>query len=128
MPWANSVKALLLIALGGACGAVLRHGAQLLAAPAAWPWGTFSVNAIGCFAIGTLLGAWDGAEWFEGTWRAFLVVGVLGAFTTFSAFSVETLELWRSGRVAATAAYVSGSVGLCIAAAFLGFRLAAALR
>ncbi len=128
MPWANSVKAFLLIALGGACGAVLRHGAQLLAAPAPWPWGTFSVNAIGCLIIGAVLGAWAGVAWFEGTWRAFLVVGVLGAFTTFSAFSVDTLELWRSGRLMATAAYVLGSVGLSIAAAFVGFRLGAVLR
>lgn len=117
------MKALLLVALGGACGAVLRHLGQTLAASASWPWGTFAVNAVGCFAAGALLGAWAGAAWFDAGWRLFLVVGVLGAFTTFSAFSVETLTLWRDGRAAAAGGYVLASVAVSLLAALAGQRL-----
>lgn len=117
------MKAILLVALGGACGAVLRFGVQTLAAPAPWPWGTLAVNAAGSFAIGALLGAFAGAAWFEETWRLFLLAGVLGAFTTFSAFSAETLELWQRGRLVACLAYVGASVLCCLAAVFVGHLL-----
>lgn len=125
---ARTMKALLLIALGGACGAVLRHLGQNLAALATWPWGTFAVNAVGCFAAGALLSAGAGAAWFEAGGRLFLVVGALGAFTTFSAFSVETLALWREARLVAAAGYVLASVAVSLLAACAGQRLGGALR
>lgn len=121
------MKAILWVAAGGACGAVLRYGTQAWASAWALPWGTFIVNVAGSLAIGALIGAFAGAPWFETVGRAFLVAGVLGAFTTFSAFSADTLLLYNEGRVGWAAAYVLASVALSLAAAFAGFRVAAAL-
>ena len=122
------MKAILLVALGGACGAVLRYGVQAIGAPAPWPWGTLLVNAAGSLAIGALLGAFAGDAWFEETGRLFLLAGVLGAFTTFSAFSAETLALWQRGRLMACLAYVGASVLCCLGAVFVGHLLGRRLR
>lgn len=117
------MKTMLWVAAGGACGAVLRYAVQVLAASWSLPWGTFAVNAIGCFAIGALLAAFAGAPWFETVGRAFLMVGVLGAFTTFSAFSADTLLLYEQGRFGWAFGYVTATVFVCIAAAFAGYRI-----
>ncbi len=121
------MKAILWVAAGGACGAVLRYGTQAWASGWSLPWGTFIVNVVGSLAIGALIGAFAGAPWFETVGRAFLVAGLLGAFTTFSAFSADTLLLFQQGRVAWAAGYVLASVALSLAAAYAGFRVAAAL-
>ncbi len=121
------MKTILWVAAGGACGAVLRYGLQTLAAPWPLPWGTFLINAVGCFAIGALIGHLSGVPWFETTGRAFLVAGLLGAFTTFSAFSADTLLLVHQERFGWAVGYVVASVAVCLAAAFVGHRLAGAL-
>jgi CrcB protein len=96
-----------------------------------FPWGTLAVNLAGCFAVG-LLGAVfapPGRIHDLQQLRVFLVVGVLGGFTTFSAFSLETLMLVQRGATSAAAAYAAASLAGCLAAAALGFMLAnAALR
>ena len=123
------VKPLLWVAAGGACGAVLRFAVQ--AATSSWssfPWGTFMVNASGSLAIGVLIALFAGVPWFEGAGRPFLVAGLLGAFTTFSAFSAETVLLFEQGRFGSAAAYVVGSVVVCLAAALAGYRVAGALQ
>ena len=122
------MKTLLWVAAGGACGAVLRYAVQALAASWSLPWGTFAVNAIGCFAIGAMLAAFAGAPWFETVGRAFLMVGLLGAFTTFSAFSADTLLLYEQDRFASALGYVVATVVVCIVAAFAGYRLFGAWR
>lgn len=121
------MKTVLLIALGGACGAVLRYGAQTLAA-AAWPAGTLAVNGLGCLAIGAVWAACAGGPTFDATWRPFLVLGLLGAFTTFSAFAMDASELWQRGRPLAAAAYVGGSVFVSLAAVAAGYRLGGVVR
>lgn len=118
------MKTMLWVAAGGACGAVLRHAVQLAADGARLPFGTFAVNVAGSFAIGLLLGGCAGAPWFEGAGRAFLVVGMLGAFTTFSAFSADALALLQQGRMASAAGYVAATVAACLLAAGAGWRLA----
>jgi CrcB protein len=99
---------LLLVALGGAVGSVLRHLVSLAASAAlgaGFPWGTLAVNAAGSAAIGALasLGV-------QGDARLLLVTGLLGGFTTFSAFSLETAQLWQRGPWLA-ALYVAASLG-----------------
>ena len=106
----------LLVGAGGSVGALLRHA---LAEALARPWATLSANLLGCLAIGVLLGS----RLSDG-WRAFLVVGVLGAFTTFSTFGHEAVTLWSDGQRAHAALYVAGSVLLGLSAVVLGRWLA----
>lgn len=118
------MNSFLLVAAGGAIGACLRHGAGLLGGrylPASWPWATFSVNLIGGFAMG-LVAAWfaSKAGGSGQDLRLFLATGLLGGFTTFSAFSLETLTLLRAGEAGKAAAYAGLSVVLSIAALALG--------
>lgn len=132
-PWVllrrSDVKSILWVAAGGACGAVLRFAVQEIANNwNSFPWGTFLANVTGSLAVGVLIGLFAGVPWFEGTGRALLVAGLLGAFTTFSAFSVEALLLFEQGRFGSAAAYVVGSVVVCLAAALAGYRLAGALQ
>ena len=121
------IKTLCWIALGGALGAVARSlvtGAFFKWLPAAFPWGTLAVNVLGSFAIGILFAWLSGALWLHTMARPFLVVGFLGAFTTFSAFSIETLTLLDDGRAGLALLYSLSSVVACVGAAWLGTRLA----
>ena len=101
------IKTLFAIAIGGACGAVLRYATVSLVA---WwgghVWGTFLVNLIGSFAIGAIVASVLDTAWFESFGRPFLVVGVLGAFTTFSAFSLDAIQLYDADRGLVALAYV----------------------
>ncbi len=116
----------LLVALGGAVGSVLRFWLSNLIqhrAGTAFPWGTIAVNVVGSFLIGFIFCATlDGAK-FAATahWRNFLMVGVLGGFTTFSAFSLQTLELFKSGAPGAALLNVLASLLLCLTATSLGW-------
>jgi len=113
------MQAIVIVFVGGGLGAVLRHLVNLGCARAcgtAFPWGTLVVNAVGGFVMG-LLAAWfalrAGEGWSQSS-RLFLMTGVLGGFTTFSAFSLDAVLLWERGLIALTAAYVVGSVVLSI--------------
>jgi fluoride exporter len=106
-----------LIALGGALGSVLRY---LMVAALAAPWGTAVVNVLGSFAIGLVFVLLDTRT----GWQLFLMTGVLGGFTTFSAFSLDTLKLIHAGQPATAALYVAGSVALSLVAVTLGVVLA----
>lgn len=120
---------LLLVALGGAIGASARYGVGMAALRlmpnAAWPWGTFAANLIGGLLMGLLTG-WlalrGGAE--QETIRLFAAVGVLGGFTTFSAFSLETMLMIERRQWALAGGYVLASVVLAIAALFFGLMIA----
>ena len=119
---------MLLVAAGGACGALLRYAVQTGTASLSLPWGTFVVNVAGCLAIGALLAAFSETAWFEALGRPFLMIGLLGAFTTFSAFSADALLLYENGRFGWALAYVLGTVCACLVAAHLGFKLVGAIR
>lgn len=117
-----------LVALGGAIGASARHGAGLAAvrlAPGGWPWATLFVNVTGSLAMGVLVGwlALKGAESGQNV-RLFLATGVLGGFTTFSAFSLEVASMMREGAMARAAGYAGLSVLVGVAALFVGLWLA----
>lgn len=120
---------LLLVALGGAIGASARYGLGLaalrLAPNAAWPWGTFAANVIGGLLMGLLTGwlALRGGAGQE-TVRLFAAVGVLGGFTTFSAFSLETMLMIERRQWALAGGYVGLSVVLAVAALFVGLMIA----
>ena len=121
------IKHLSWIAAGGAIGAVARYCAVSLAALGGltFPWGTLLVNVAGSLAIGLVIGAFGGQAGFADVAQPFLVVGVLGAFTTFSAFSHETVLLLQDARWGQALAYVVASVALSVAAAWAGLRLGA---
>ena len=115
------------VALGGGLGATLRYGTCLLTMNVerfkAFPAGTALVNVIGCFAIG-LLGGWiESQQSFHHGWRLFLIVGVLGGFTTFSAFGFETVGLLRDGRLLAGFVHVALHLVLALFAVGVGFAL-----
>ncbi|HWN86950.1 MAG TPA: fluoride efflux transporter CrcB [Vicinamibacterales bacterium] len=115
----------LLVAVGGALGSVLRYWAGGLAQQAAggaaggFPIGTLLVNVVGCIAIGALAQLGERSSLAPET-RALLMTGVLGGFTTFSAFANETVLAWRAGAMAVAAANVVLSVALCIAGVAIG--------
>ena len=123
----------LLVALGGALGSVLRWAVTIGVARAtrepAFPWGTLVVNLAGSLVIGVLLGIATDRGALAAPARLLLVTGLLGGFTTFSAFSWEALALLRGGHTWAAGGYIAGSVlgGLAAAAAgwFVAARMAA---
>ena len=119
------------VALGGALGSVARYACSLGAIRwlgASFPWGTLFVNVTGSFAIGMLaaLVSADGRPMLGSDARSFLMIGVLGGFTTFSSFSLETLALARSGALGAASANVALSLVLCLGGVWLGFAAVAA--
>ena len=121
---------LMMIALGGALGAVSRFllgNAVSKAVGNALPYGTFVINVIGCFAMGLLMTLIVDREMLPAAWRLFLCVGFLGGFTTFSSFGYETLMLLAEGRLLAVLAYVGCSVGLGLVAAAAGVLCARAV-
>jgi CrcB protein len=117
-----TVWLLLAIGLGGCIGSIARYTVTALVQPAAgsaFPYGTLVVNVTGCFAAG-LVGGLLEARALSETSRAFLLIGVLGGFTTFSAFGNDTVVLARSGATGAAATNVVASVMLTLAAVSLG--------
>lgn len=112
----------LIVFAGAGIGGMARHGVNLAAARLglAFPWGTLAVNVGGSFLMGVF------AAWFAlrtglpQHWRLFLTTGVLGGFTTFSAFSLDAAVMWERGAFGTLAAYAAGSVGLSIAGVFAG--------
>jgi CrcB protein len=120
----------LAVAVGGALGAVSRYWLMLWIGALAgtrFPWGTALVNLLGSVVIGVLYVLISERLLLSEQWRGLLVVGYLGAFTTFSTFSLDTLLLLQDGRWLPALGYVAGSVLLCLAGAWLGMLLMRAL-
>lgn len=120
--------ALFLVVLGGGIGAGLRHGVNLAAARylgAHFPWGTLTVNIVGSFLIGAFAAwfAFRGDSRSTQSLRLFLTTGILGGFTTFSAFSLDFTQLFQRGDTVLAAGYVVASVALSLLAIFAGLRL-----
>ena len=120
------MRMILAIGLGGALGAVSRHFL------AAWisrltghgfPWGIMTVNILGSFLMGLLITYLSHHFNTTPELRAFIVVGLLGGFTTFSTFSLETVLLIERGQMAEAAGYVAGSVMLAVSGLFAGIWL-----
>lgn len=113
----------LFVLAGSALGGLARFWLGLWAVAAfgpSFPWGTLAINVLGSFVIGAAatalpIGAGDA--------RAFLMVGICGGFTTFSSYSLQSLELLQAGRTEAALAYMAASVALCLAATAAGWGL-----
>jgi CrcB protein len=119
----------LLIAVGGALGTLARYGIGLVAAPfsQSLPWGTILINIAGSFVIG-FFGTFTLAHGrfpVPESLRLFVMVGLCGGFTTFSSFSLQSLDLLRSGATVRAFANIMLSVVLCLAAVALGHLIAA---
>jgi len=119
------------VAIGGALGSMARFWLGIAVAElvgARFPWGTLLINVVGSFVIG----------WFDvltgefGSWtvppdaRVFVLVGICGGFTTFSSFSLQTMQLLQGGEAVRAGAYVLGSVALCLLSVWAGMMLARA--
>jgi CrcB protein len=113
----------LIVFIGAGIGGALRHGVNSASARLlgiGFPWGTLTVNIVGCFAMGLIAGYFAFKGEAGQAWRLFLTTGILGGFTTFSAFSLDTAMLYERGAFGPLALYVGGSVLLSILAVFAG--------
>jgi CrcB protein len=124
------MKGMLFVALGGAMGSLARYGVYV-ASVRLWgpaiPWGTLLVNVAGCLVIGALAGAADARLALHPDLRLFLMTGILGGFTTFSALALDFARLFEAQGVLAGSAYLAASVGLSVGGALLGLLIARAL-
>ena len=111
------------VGLGGAVGTIARYSIGLLFAASSFPWATMAVNVVGSFTIGVLWSLCADQDWFVEWGRGFLLVGVLGGFTTFSAFSLETLLLINDGRMTMAVVYTLATVALCLLGVWLGSKV-----
>jgi len=120
------MKQALIVGLGGLVGSMARYkiGGVILHHSASWrfPLSTFVVNVVGCFVIGLLAALVEHRDYFSADARLFLFTGLLGGFTTFSAFGYEGVFLLRRGEIAIAAAYAALSLVCGFAAVWLGFK------
>lgn len=121
------IKNILLVGLGGAIGSIARYVSQYWITfyyPHRFPWATLTVNIVGCFLIGLFWGlsfkSFDNNE----SWKLFLMTGLCGGFTTFSAFTLESIGLIKENRLTDFLLYVIGSVLIGLLATLLGMKLA----
>ncbi|WP_201861527.1 fluoride efflux transporter CrcB [Microvirga soli] len=122
------MKAYFLVFLGAGIGGALRHGVNVGCARlcgTAFPWGTLTVNVVGSIIMGVFAGwlAFKAGEGWSQPLRLFLTTGILGGFTTFSAFSLDAVLIWERGHMGLAAAYVSASVIFSIAGLLAGLAL-----
>ena len=121
------MKTLLFVALGGAVGASCRYRVGVFSTHfgnGQFPWGTFFFNVARSFALGVLAAVLTFSWSPSPEIRAFIVVGVLGGFTTFSTFSLDALLLFQQGHYNTALLYIGASVILCLIAAFVGIHAA----
>ena len=116
-------KNYLLVGLGGGFGAILRFFVYLSFKNTTFPYMTLFINITGSLVIGLVIGLSVKELNFPSGLKLFLATGICGGFTTFSAFSIENVELLAAGKYNAAFLYIAASVCLGIAAAWLGFKL-----
>lgn len=124
------MEAYFLVFLGGGIGAALRHGINVGAARLlgmGFPFGTLIVNVVGSLVMGLIIEYLALRGEVSQHWRLFLTTGILGGFTTFSAYSLDAALLYERGQIGLAAAYVLGSVAASIAALFIGLLIVRAI-
>lgn len=121
-----------LVAIGGAAGSCLRYWVSLLLGPITighgFPWATFTVNALGSLGLGLVFVLAEDRSWFGADLRLFLGTGVMGGFTTYSAFNLESIGLVQNEAFGRAALYVAGTVLVCLVAGALGLIVGRAFR
>lgn len=120
------IKNIILIGLGGGLGSMARYLCQkwfMDHHPHAYPWGTFSVNIIGCFLIGLFWGLSFKSFAGNESWKLFLMTGICGGFTTFSAFTLEGIGLIKEERAGTFLLYMGGSVLVGLLATYAGIKI-----
>ena len=120
------IKNVLLVGLGGGIGSIARYLCQRWFAAnyvSSFPWGTFTVNIIGCLAIGIFWGLSFKSFNTNESWKLFLMTGVCGGFTTFSAFTLEGVGLLREQKLALFFSYIAASLVIGLLATYIGMRM-----
>ena len=117
------IKNLFIVGLGGGIGSIIRYAASLLINSKLFPYATLAVNITGSFIIGLVFALTIKEAGFSNNWKLFLATGICGGFTTFSAFSLENVELLQNGKIGIAGTYILLSVILGILATFLGYWL-----
>ncbi len=113
----------MLIGLGGGLGSMLRYGSNLLLNGKQFPFSTLTVNIIGSFVIGLAFALSIKDQQFDANWKLFLTTGVCGGFTTFSAFSLENIELLQAGKYGTAMLYIVLSICFGLMATFIGYKI-----
>lgn len=117
------LKAIVLVGIGGGMGSVLRYMTSSFMTkyfPSSFPWGTLSVNVLGCLLMGVLLSLGERQSWMNNDLRLLWLTGFCGGYTTFSSFASENIQLWQSGQILTVIAYTIASVLLGLVAVWLG--------
>jgi CrcB protein len=120
------VPGFLIVFLGGGLGAALRHGVNVISARwfgTAFPWHTLFENVSGSLVMGLLAGYFAMKGGASQHWRLFLTTGILGGYTTFSAFSLDTILLYERGQTGLAALYVLSSIAFAVGGLFAGLAL-----
>jgi CrcB protein len=123
------IRQVLLVGLGGGLGSIARFLCQRWAAyiyPNAFPWGTMAVNVLGSLLIGVFWGMSFKSFASNENWKLFLMTGICGGFTTFSAFSLESINLLRENRSMLFFVYIACSVIICLLATYAGMKISRA--
>lgn len=118
------LKQLLFVGIGGGLGSILRYLASKLSGTTTFPFATLSVNIIGSFLIGVFAASFLKNQQFSEGAKLFFITGLCGGFTTFSAFSLENMELIQSGKYKIAILYIGISIISCLVATFAGLKLA----
>lgn len=124
------MKELIAVFIGSGLGGLTRFGLSKWVDSSHnnyFPFGTFIVNILACFALGFIIGFSDHRQILSPATKLFFTVGFCGGFSTFSTFSIETLKLFQQGNYVSLTLYILGSILLCVAATFGGFYLGSRL-
>jgi len=128
----NASVSFVWVAIGGAAGSCLRYWVSSLLGPVstahAFPWATFTVNALGSLGLGLVFVLAEDRSWFGADLRLLLGTGIMGGFTTYSAFNLESIGLMQSEAWGRAALYIAGTVLVCLVAGALGLIIGRAIR